>query len=124
MRVASKASIVVLLVFSLGLQWSVLQTVAWAGMIIAYSQKTPLREAVSMTFDGEHPCPLCHLVAEGRDEERRQDQKPLKPEKLSDLGLVWQGPEFLFAGAFPRVPSLDLIGSARFGVPPKPPPRL
>jgi hypothetical protein len=123
MRAASRVLIAVLLVFSLGLHWAALQTVAWAGMLIAYSQGAPLREAVSKTFDGEHPCALCHLVAEGRQEERRQDQKPLKHDKLPDLGVVWQAPEFRFAGAFPRVPSRDLFGSTRFNVPPKPPPR-
>ena len=123
MGAASKALIVVLLVFSLGVHWAALQTVAWAGMLIAYSRDAPLREAVSKTFDGEHPCPLCQLVAEGREEERRQDQKPFKPEKLPDPGLVWQAPEFRFAGAFPHVPSPDLVGLARFDIPPKPPPR-
>lgn len=123
MRTASKPLIIVLLVFCLGLHWSALQSLAWAGMFIAYSQKAPLRQAVSMTFDGQHPCSVCHLVAEGRDKERRQDQTPLKTEKLTDFGLVWLAPEFFFVRAFPCGPSRDLFGWTRLSIPPKPPPR-
>jgi hypothetical protein len=54
-----KLAVVSALVVTLGAHWALLQTVAWVGMIITYSQETTLAEAVEMTFDGEHPCRLC-----------------------------------------------------------------
>jgi hypothetical protein len=44
-------------------QWIVLQSVAWAGMIVSYSEKAPLKMALAETFDGKHPCPLCKAIA-------------------------------------------------------------
>jgi len=34
-------------------QWMVLQSVAWAGMIVSYSEKSPLKMALAETFDGK-----------------------------------------------------------------------
>ncbi|HMO50706.1 MAG TPA: hypothetical protein PKE26_09805 [Kiritimatiellia bacterium] len=39
-----------------------LQVAAWAGMVIAYSQDSDLATAVEMTFDGDHPCPMCTAI--------------------------------------------------------------
>ncbi len=52
--------------------WAVLQSVAWVGMVISYSQDATLSEAISMTFDGEHPCKICTVVKEGRKAEQEQ----------------------------------------------------
>ena len=52
--------------------WAVLQSVAWVGMVISYSQDATISEAVSMTFDGEHPCKMCKVVKEGRKAEQEQ----------------------------------------------------
>ncbi len=49
MRPTIKATTVLVLVLSLGLHWAFLQTVAWTGMILSYSQENSLREAISMT---------------------------------------------------------------------------
>lgn len=40
----------------------VLQAAAWAGMLVSYSRDNSVTEAVQMTFDGEHPCPLCTSI--------------------------------------------------------------
>lgn len=45
-----------------------LQVVAWTGMIISYSKDRTLAEAVSMTFDGEHPCPMCKTIKKQQSE--------------------------------------------------------
>jgi len=55
----------------IGGQWAVLQTVAWTGMIIENAQKSPLSTAIRDTFNGEKPCNLCHVVKEGREQERK-----------------------------------------------------
>ncbi|HUA68059.1 MAG TPA: hypothetical protein VMA13_05880 [Candidatus Saccharimonadales bacterium] len=54
-------------------QWMVLQSVAWAGMIISYSEKAPLKVALMHTFDGKHPCPLCKAIAAAKKSERKND---------------------------------------------------
>jgi len=53
----------------MGLHWIALQSVAWTTMVIEYSKRAPLREAVAQTFDGAHPCSLCHAVAAGKKSE-------------------------------------------------------
>ena len=42
-------------------------------MVIEYSKRAPLREAVAQTFDGAHPCSLCHAVAAGKKSEKKSD---------------------------------------------------
>jgi hypothetical protein len=54
-----------------GGHWVVLQSVAWAGMLMSYSRTAPMSVAVAETFDGAHPCPLCKAVTAGRKSERR-----------------------------------------------------
>ena len=68
----------------LGGHWAVLQTVAWAKMLVDYSQQDSLSVAVAKTFDGEHPCQLCHTVKEGRQEE----QKKQTPTTIAKLDAV------------------------------------
>jgi hypothetical protein len=84
------------LVLSLGLHWALLQTVAWTGMLLTYSRGTSLSEAVTKTFDGQHPCALCKFVENGRAEEKEQEQQQLKPGSKFDCGLIWQQVDFAF----------------------------
>lgn len=39
-----------------------LQVAAWASMLIDYSRDHSLSVAVDMTFDGDHPCPMCKSI--------------------------------------------------------------
>lgn len=124
MRVVLRVVAVLLLVLSLGLHWAVLQTVAWTGMLISYSQEG-VREAIAKTFDGEHPCPLCKAVAKGRAEEQEQKSKSVKPGGKLDPGLIPPGLEFAFERT-PRLdemPACDTSAPARAEAPPKPRPR-
>ena len=50
------------LVSAINLHLPVLQVVAWAGMIVNYSRDAEISEAIEMTFDGEHPCPMCKVI--------------------------------------------------------------
>lgn len=76
--------LVALLCISLGLQWTVLQGVAWTGMLISYARDGSLIEAVTKTFDGEHPCQLCKAVENGQ----KQDQEKTANTPLKKLEAV------------------------------------
>jgi len=114
---------VLVLVLSLGLHWALLQTVAWTGMLLTYSRGTSLSEAVTKTFDGQHPCALCKFVENGRAEEKEQEQQQLKPGSKLDCGLIWQQVDFAFASAREEILALDTLGRSRLDEPPKPRPR-
>ena len=60
---------------SLGLHWALLQGVAWAGMLVSFASEGTVIEAVQKTFDGQHGCPLCKKVKEGRSSNRKQPQQ-------------------------------------------------
>jgi len=66
------------LCLAIGLQWLALQSLAWTGMLIEYSKRAPLCQAIAQTFDGAHPCSLCHIVANGKASEKKPDiQSPV-----------------------------------------------
>lgn len=112
-----------LVVLFLGLQWALLQSLAWTGMILSYSRNTSLTEAVSRTFDGHHPCPLCKAIQQARAEEKQEGPKQVKPESKLDWALVWQTPVFHFAcDPLPASPHNAFVPS-RSDEPPKPRPR-
>jgi hypothetical protein len=72
----TRLAIVVALACSIGLHWGFLQSVAWVGMVVSYSQDAPLREALAKTFDGKHPCPLCKEIAKGKQSEKKSESAP------------------------------------------------
>lgn len=123
MRSVVRFTTVLVLVLSLGLHWAVLQTVAWTGMIISYSRDASLSEALSKTFDGEHPCPMCKVIKKARAEEKQQEQKQVKPGSKMDLGLVWQSTPFDFSSDRERISSPNTDAPRRSYEPPKPRPR-
>lgn len=63
MFAAARWLMVLGLMVSIGLHTVVIQSAAWAGMLVSYSmEKGSVVQAVSDTFDGEHPCELCKLA--------------------------------------------------------------
>ena len=47
-------------------------------MLIEYSKRAPLCQAIAQTFDGAHPCSLCHIVATGKASEKKTEiQSPV-----------------------------------------------
>ena len=111
------------LVFTLGLHWAFLQTIAWTGMIVRHALAAPLSQAVSKTFDGKHPCALCKFIKSGRAEEEKQERKQVKPAFKLELGPIWQATAFTLAQSHLRIPAPDLVGGSRTDQPPKPRPR-
>lgn len=57
---------VVALLGAMGSHWLVLQSIAWTTMLADNLRVTSLPVALSRTFDGKHPCPLCRQIAAGK----------------------------------------------------------
>ena len=86
-------SLAVALLTATNSQWLVLQSVAWAGMIVSYSQKAPLKVALMHTFDGKHPCCLCKAIAAANKSEKKKEfpqmrklEFPPAPENFTVMG--------------------------------------
>jgi hypothetical protein len=73
LRCAGRIATIFALCCAIGLHWVALQSLAWTTMIIDYSKRAPLRAAIAQTFDGAHPCSLCHAVSRGKDSEKKSD---------------------------------------------------
>ena len=114
--------VVATLVVSTGSHWIALQTVAWAGMIVGYSEKVPLKTALAETFDGKHPCPLCRAIAAAKKSEKKneftlQTQKLEFPPAKENLVLI-------APSRFQLLPAANNAPAESLGQkPPTPPPR-
>jgi hypothetical protein len=117
----SKVILILALICSVGWHWAVLQSVAWLGMAIHYSQGGPLREAFIKTFDGNHPCRICQLVAKGKKSEDKQET--WKPLNKIDLFLPDQHLSLEPIAQYPLVSSRIAESLQRPQSPPTPPPR-
>jgi len=106
-----------------GAQWFMLQSVAWTGMLIRFSQQTTFTEAVEKTFDGQHPCPLCSHIANAETQPAIPDAAA--PAWESIKGILCHGPA-IFRPAWTSVsyPPFISWGPARSALPLTPPPRL
>src|SRR6184192_2864605 len=69
----AQAFVVCALVFAIGAHWTLLQSIAWVGMAVSYTQNSTLKEALLKTFDGKHPCTLCKVVQQGKNAQKKQD---------------------------------------------------
>jgi hypothetical protein len=70
----------------LGGHWALLQTSAWVGMIVQYSQGAGLKAGIAQTFDGEHPCSVCKAIQDGKKQEQKKTpllQTELKKEYIA-----------------------------------------
>jgi hypothetical protein len=88
LRAAGGVACIVTLLAMLGGHWLVLQSFAWARMIVIYSRQGSLQSALSKTFDGKHPCGLCVSIHEGRQKEQQQETQKLpwvKSDKMPEL---------------------------------------
>jgi hypothetical protein len=75
----ARAVTILALCCAIGLQWLALQSIAWTTMIVDYSKRGSLCEAIARTFDGTHPCSLCHIVDRGKTTEKKSDLQRLTP---------------------------------------------
>ena len=120
----AKWVLAVSLILSIGAQWAVLQSIAWVGMIVKYSQDVSIPVAIKMTFDGKHRCALCKAVEKGRTAEKESQNAKIKSEGkmifLADSSAPYVPLNLQFEAPL-LVCSLDLLRSEP---PPIPPPRL
>jgi hypothetical protein len=107
---------------AIGLHWIALQSLAWTTMIIDYSKRAPLCQAITQTFDGAHPCSLCRAVNGGKNSEKKSDLQAPTPK--IDMICVWRTASSLR----PFIPFEYTMGdfrSSQIGQsPPVPPPRF
>jgi hypothetical protein len=114
--------VAVLLIFSIGGHWALLQSVAWVSMVLDFSKEAPLEVAVSKTFDGKHPCHICTFVKKGKESEQKRDMVKVKAK------LDFWVPTREIVLPLPAVES-DLLFASKFSLrswldgPPSPPPR-
>jgi hypothetical protein len=114
--------LVAALFFAIGGHWALLQTVAWASMIVEYSHSAPVAEAVEKTFDGRHPCPICKEIQKNQQSEKKHEALQLvKKIELFDEPMT----QFVFPSAVSLSLTIsDSLVVARADAPPLPPPRV
>jgi hypothetical protein len=110
------------LILAVGGHWAFLQSVAWVGMAVNYSQDASLLVALQKTFSGEHPCKLCKAVGEGKKAESQQETIKIEI-KLEFLELASALILYPPLGA-DRLPTDGGAMPGRSGSPPTPPPRF
>ena len=113
--------VVVMLCLVLGLQWTVLRTVAWVNMFVTFVQTDSVSEALTKTFDGKHPCSLCKFVKSAEQSEKKQES--IKVEAKLDLILTLESCRLTPPPDYTLLPLLDHTSSGRTESPPVPPPR-
>lgn len=88
--------VVVALCCSLGGQWFGLQSIAWATMLVKYSQNCPIKQAIAQTFDGDHPCDMCKHISKSREKERKPEAQTnlAKADLICVTGRFWLLPPF------------------------------
>ena len=119
-RITGRLLTIAALCFAVGLHWLALQSIAWTTMVVEYSKKVSLTEAVAQTFDGEHPCGLCHAVQKGKNSERKNDFSA--PTRL-DLYCAPRASARVHEYLDLKFEQVVASATARFDSPPTPPPR-
>ena len=117
----SKFILVLALACSIGLHWAFFQSLAWTSMLADNLRRDSLAQAVTHTFDGQHPCQLCKAIADGKKSEKKSEWTPCFktfefPPATADFVLT--------APARFALPSrADTFARTLAETPPTPPPR-
>ena len=119
----AKWMLVGVLMISIGMHWALLQSIAWTGMLIRYSQEgRSVATALAMTLDGKHPCKLCRVTESGRRSGLPATQVvPIQKLDLfaQELPEAWNPDARLTSSVLPLTPTWE----GRPSAPPVPPPR-
>jgi hypothetical protein len=117
-----RLAIAVALACSIGLHWGFLQSVAWVGMVVNYSQEGTVGEALAKTLDGKHPCALCKAIAKGKQTEKKSEF-PAGGKKFefsySATVFVFSAPTHFWKGS-----GLEERAYSLNHAPPVPPPKI
>ena len=101
--------------------WALLQTVAWTNMLPTHLRTDSLEVAVARTFDDQHPCKLCKVVAAGKRSEKLAEFPTLAKQLEFTIfahSFVFAPPTQFYLQIEPRSPSDSALRT-----PPVPPPR-
>jgi hypothetical protein len=117
-----KFFVVIMLVLTTGFQWTAtLQLVAWATMLTNNLRTHSVTEAVSQTFDGQHPCCMCRAIAAAKKAQKKSEAV------TSTLKFEYLLPADKIIIICPKVFSdhlrSDISADSFFTRPPVPPPR-
>ena len=117
-----RLAIVAALACSLGLHWGFLQSVAWVGMVVNYSQGGAVGVAFVKTFDGKHPCALCKAIAKGKKSEKKSEF----PGAGKKFEFSYSSTVFVFSAPthFWEANGLEERADSLNHAPPVPPPKL
>jgi hypothetical protein len=91
-------------------------------MLVQYSKSAPLCQAIALTFDGAHPCSLCHIVATGKASEKKSDIQ--SPVAKIDIICVARAIQLILPFALFQYALRDFSVSEIEHSPPVPPPRV
>lgn len=121
LRKFGHALLIFALIFALGGHWVVLQAVAWTNMLATNLRTDSFEEAVTKTFDGQHPCKLCKTISAGKKSERKSEL----PTLAKKLEFVSGRSPFVFSAPqdFRFQPDLAVYFLSSRNQPPAPPPR-
>jgi hypothetical protein len=106
----------------LGGHWALLQTGAWMGMVVQYSQQAGLKAGLAQAFDGEHPCPVCKAIQAGKKHEQKKAPL-LRAELKKDYLAPWSRFQFHPGWVDLKFPGFDACLEAVAFEPAVPPPR-
>jgi hypothetical protein len=112
-------------VYLSGAHWLILQGTAWTTMLVNRSQTMGFAAAVQTTFDGDHPCEMCHAVTEGTENERTLDGILPKGAKLFEGSMLQPSGTVIpepVSESFSYFPDGLSTAPARADAPPTPPP--
>lgn len=118
----SKVIVVVALALSIGVQWPLIQSIAWLNMLVTFSTQEGIQQAVVKTFDGKHPCKLCKFVDEGKQAEKESQTKDSV--KKLDATILVTSEIRIYQYPFQRAPNAVFLFQLRSYPPLSPPPDL
>jgi hypothetical protein len=112
--------LIVALIAATGGHWAVFQTVAWTNMLADNLRTDSLSQALTKTFDGKHPCTMCHEISAGKKSEKKAEIPTLG----TRLEFVSERPAFVFSAPteFQLLTPLTKPINSWSEAPPTPPP--
>lgn len=113
--------VVAALVLTTGAHWAALQTVAWTTMLADNLRSDSFSEAVSKTFDGEHPCCMCKAIAAAKKAEKKSEA--VAPSFKMEYPPVAEKLNLFPPAQFELLPQHNFFADLFSSPPPLPPPR-
>jgi hypothetical protein len=117
----AKFVLVLALACSIGLHWAFFQSLAWTSMLADNLRRDSLAQAVTHTFDGQHPCPICKAIADGKKSEKKTECAPFF--KTLEFPPAAQDFVLTVPARFAPPSRADTFAETLSQSPPTPPPR-